>query len=178
MSTVVNPYAAPQARLLMDEPSDLAPLLPRLAAAVVDTAILAMAIFGVCWATHSLGWLLAAVLPGIPIPLRVTALSCMCFIALQGLPLHTRGQSIGKWLFGLRVVGFNGMRAPSWILILWRPAVTAFLLQLPLLGVVAVLVDALFCLRGDRRCLHDWLTETQVVPVKALSVPAHPSVLG
>lgn len=75
-----------------------------------------------------------------------------------------RGQTIGKWLLGLRIVSVDtGRPLPVGQLITRRylPGWIAGLL--PRIGGVYGLVNVLMIFREDRRCLHDVIAGTHVV---------------
>jgi uncharacterized RDD family membrane protein YckC len=80
--------------------------------------------------------------------------------------ISTRGQSIGKIVFGIRIVRVDGGRAGfvhGWLL---RSFVPGFFGLLPFgLGFVYSIVDACFIFRADRRCIHDFIASTRVVKV-------------
>lgn len=81
------------------------------------------------------------------------------------LVLAGRGQSIGKQLRGLRVVRNDGSAASRWRIVFLRNALPCSALLVPYARGVLALVDAVFILRSDQRCLHDLLADTQVVTV-------------
>lgn len=81
----------------------------------------------------------------------------LTLLALQTWMLATRGQTLGKWACGVRIVRLDHVRAD-----LWRVA----LIRLPtqLLLAILVLVDVLvMTLRVDRRSLGDLFAGTLVV---------------
>lgn len=86
---------------------------------------------------------------------------------VQIVLLSTRGQTIAKIVFGLRIVRVeNGARpgfVHGWLL---RNFVPGFASLLPFgLGFIFSIVDACFIFRQDRRCIHDFIASTRVVKV-------------
>ena len=83
------------------------------------------------------------------------------FLALQAHLLASRGQTIGKWLFGIKIVRVeDGTLAGFARTVLLREALGRVLLSnIPLY----YLVDGGFIFRKDSRCLHDWIGGTRVV---------------
>lgn len=81
------------------------------------------------------------------------------------------GQSIGKRMMGIRVVLEDGNPASLFHILLLRnfiPGLMGGLLGLLLPGsfqAVFPLVDSLFILRADRRCIHDLIAGTKVIKV-------------
>ncbi len=75
-----------------------------------------------------------------------------------------RGQTVGKWLLGLRVVSVEtGRPLPVGQLLTRRYAPGWIASMLPRVGGVYHLVNLLMIFREDRRCLHDVIAGTQVV---------------
>jgi uncharacterized RDD family membrane protein YckC len=85
-------------------------------------------------------------------------------VLLQFCLLAWRGQSVGKLLFGLRIVRFPD-QAPAGVAraFLLRGTVPFVLEQIPLLGLLFWIVDSCFIFRADQRCLHDLIAGTTVV---------------
>jgi len=94
----------------------------------------------------------------------------LLLVLVQGYLLVRRGQTIGKMMCGIRIVGLDASRSvsPGRLLFL-RPLMglallarsnPPFVAQLMLLLLVA---DALMIFSADRRCLHDHLAGTRVV---------------
>lgn len=79
---------------------------------------------------------------------------------VQASLIRGTGASLGKRLLGIRVVRRDGRPAEVWRIALLRNA-----LPIALCGYCGWfgLVDALFCVGEDRRCLHDWMAGTRVV---------------
>ena len=78
--------------------------------------------------------------------------------------LSTRGQTVGKWLLGIRVVQYrDGSRVGFVRGFLLRDGVTMFFfLFIPFVGVLYVWVNALWIFGEERSCLHDLIAQTAV----------------
>ena len=92
------------------------------------------------------------------------------WILFQCVLLSTRGQTVGKWLYGVRVVDAADGSAVGFVRVaLLRalvPLVVVFGVQAAGwtgIGQLAFLVDVLWIFTRDRRCLHDRLARTRVV---------------
>ena len=94
----------------------------------------------------------------------VTILSCI--LVVQMILLTRDGQTLGKKLFGLKIVlektKKNGGFATN---VLLRTACNMLLSFIPLYS----LVDALFIFRKDQRCIHDLLAKTIVIKIQSVS---------
>ncbi len=83
--------------------------------------------------------------------------------------ISTRGQTIGKYAFGARIVRVTDNSLPGfvhgWFLRSFVPGVIGFA---PFgLGVTFSLLDICFIFRRDRRCIHDFIAGTRVVKVSS-----------
>lgn len=78
--------------------------------------------------------------------------------------LVRRGQTIGKRLVGIRIVGVEHDDNPGWVhTIILRGFVNGLIGVVPVLGGIYSIVDILFIFRDDRRCIHDHIAGTRVV---------------
>ena len=74
----------------------------------------------------------------------------------QWMLLSTRGQTVGKMLMSVRIVGLSG-RLPGFVqAVVLRNWLRHLLAFIPFFA----LVDLLFGLGGEHRCLHDWISGT------------------
>jgi len=79
--------------------------------------------------------------------------------------LATRAQSVGKLLLRLRIVSEpDGEPAGAGRVILLRSCVPFVIEQIPVISIFFWVVDSCFIFRPDRRCLHDLIAGTKVVP--------------
>ena len=85
------------------------------------------------------------------------------FLVINGYLLYTRGQTVGKLIVKTKIVDLNGNLPGFGKLFLLRYIVFGLLSQLPVVGGLFALVNALFIFREDHRCLHDHLAGTRVV---------------
>ena len=102
----------------------------------------------------------------------VLATAIAAYVLLNGYLLVRRGQTVGKWLLGVRIVGTEGMSAPLirlfivrpwfYVLLFTLPAVS-FMMPVGLIFVVIVVIDNGMALIGERRCVHDMICGTRVV---------------
>ncbi|WP_434345617.1 RDD family protein [Myxococcus virescens] len=133
---------------------ELATRRARLAASLVDGAALV------------LPSLLLGVLRRLAVPdeaaMKAPAVYVPALLVLlvQASLIRGTGASLGKRLLGIRIVRSDGRPAEVWRIALLRNA-----LPIALCGycIWFGLVDALFCVGEDRRCLHDWVAGTRVV---------------
>ncbi len=93
--------------------------------------------------------------------------------------LASRGQTIGKALLGIRIVGLTGDRVGVGRIVMRRMLPVSLASYLPyyllqpdysarsmaLAILILPVIDALFILRRDQRCLHDLIAGTRVVKV-------------
>ena len=92
------------------------------------------------------------------------AFTLVAYLLLNGYLLQRRGQSLGKWMLGIRIVdaGSNAL-PPLWRLYLVRYLPQMLVAMIPLAGGFLILINDLFIFRADRRCGHDWIAGTRVV---------------
>ncbi|WP_434349007.1 RDD family protein [Myxococcus virescens] len=126
----------------------------RLAASLVDGAALVLP-------SLFLGVLRCRALPGEPaMKAPVVYVPALLALLVQASLIRGTGASLGKRLLGIQVVRSAGCPAGVWRMALLRNA-----LPVVLFGYCGWfgLVDALFVVGEDRRCLHDWVADTRVV---------------
>ena len=81
--------------------------------------------------------------------------------------LTLRGQSIGKWFTGLRIVKFQTGLNPGFIsAVLLRSIAISLLYNAPYIGFGILLFDIACIFRPDKRCLHDLIADTMVIRVR------------
>jgi uncharacterized RDD family membrane protein YckC len=174
-----NPYAPPQAEV-RDAPAarptkgTLATRTLRLAGAIIDSV--ASAVFVVPFLVFTGDW--TAAISGELSYGRISLGGFAVFMAMQGYLLATRGQTIGKWLVGTRIVRADNDEVPTLArtlglrygaLALGLPSALLVLVVngngIPYVLVVVGLIDIARIFRRDRRCLHDLIAGTKVVAV-------------
>ena len=92
------------------------------------------------------------------------------YLLVNGMLLFRSGQTLGKWLLKIRIVDYHsGETAAFWKLLAFRAPFFS-LLHGALIGYwYLLLLDAVFALRADRRCLHDILCGTKVISMNNLN---------
>ncbi|GAB3252883.1 RDD family protein [Chitinimonas naiadis] len=167
--TAFNPYSASLAAAPAEQAAgnELANRWVRLGAAVIDGVILMAASWLVLGGAMFVLIAYFSALQDYVVLLGILILltGWGMYLAINGYLLHTRGQTVGKRLVGIRVVRSNGERASLANLILRRYLPFYLLGLLPFLGMLIILVDVLFIFGKDQRCLHDMLADTKVVMV-------------
>ncbi len=161
----LNPYAAPESRILSPPPlmqeDELADRGMRLAAYFID-----------------LGFYLAAIIPGVIIIVLAASSNddaiadagiLVIFTGLLGFGiyncvlLHRNAQTLGKKLMSIKIVRVNGSRAGLMRIFFLRGLPIGILNAIPLIGYIFALVDPLMIFRNDQRCLHDLIADTIVI---------------
>ncbi len=88
-------------------------------------------------------------------------------LLVHGYFLAKEGQTIAKKLLGMRIVSVeDGQILPLWKVYGLRYIPLAIVAQIPLVGTVTGLANALFIFGEERRCIHDYIAGTKVVMVK------------
>lgn len=87
----------------------------------------------------------------------------MLHCPVQWALLTKKGQTIGKMLFGIRVVGRGGGRVGFFRAVVLRNWLRRALNLIPLFGVF----DCAFLMDGGGRCLHDYIAGTRVIRARA-----------
>ena len=138
---------------------ELASLLRRLTAALIDFAVLALAILVIVFSLRISAETVTRS------EWATVAGAFLLFLAANAVFL-VRGQTIGKRLLGMRIVNLDGSPAPLWRVIVMRYGLLWFLSPIPVVGQVAALIDttAIF-VTSKRQCVHDILASTIVIRI-------------
>ena len=136
----------------------------RLGGSAIDTLIQIPVIVSVMYFSGILGTVMRSG-NSLPIKLRVALFFCSAasFLVFNGYLLFHKGQTIGKLLVGTRIVDMQGNLPGLCTLFGLRFLVLSLINQIPILGQVMGLVNALFIFGKARRCLHDYIAGTQVI---------------
>jgi len=162
-------FAPPQAQV-----ADLAPdgvvqaeRGTRLLAAIVDAIIGGALGWAVVTATPVKALMASQTAASLDKASSLTPLSLviglLVFLLVQGWPLVTRGQTLGKMLFKLRIVRTDGSKVDAWRLHGLRYGVGMLTNLNPIVAMVYGLLDSLLIFRESRKCLHDSIADTQVI---------------
>ena len=87
------------------------------------------------------------------------------YAVVNGHMLATRGQSIGKRIFKIRIVNVDGSQTPVSRLLFLRLGLPLMICAVPYVGSVFGLLDSIYILNPQRQCLHDVIANTRVIRV-------------
>ena len=162
-----NPYASPDADIQVDTaiPGELAGRGRRLGGSIID-GILMMIIFWPIlllfgyWERAVAQQLTAANL------ILVGVVGIGTFLLINGYLLMSSGQTVAKRILRMRIVSVHDDRiVPIGKLIGLRYLPQWVLGQVPVVGGILMLINALFIFGEQRRCVHDLIAGTKVVMV-------------
>lgn len=162
-------FAPPQSHV-----ADVAPDVPvlagrgvRLAAAVVDGLIAGGAAFAVGMIPGLQSFFQAqniTVDPGFwTFNLSGLLIGVPLFLLIQGWPLVTRGQTLAKMLFKLRIVRTDGSPVDPVRMLGIRYGIGMLSGVVTGVAMLYGLIDSLLIFRESRQCLHDTLADTKVI---------------
>ncbi|MFO1250693.1 MAG: RDD family protein [Inhella sp.] len=170
MSNAIDPRFAPPQAHVEDRAPEVVTMAgrgTRLVAAVVDGVIAAAVAWGVYMIPVMQPLLVAqerateASIWGLT-PLNL-GLGLLVFLMVQGWSLVTRGQTLGKMLFKLRIVRSDGSRVDAWRLLGLRYGIGMLMNFSTGIAMIYSLIDSVLIFRASRKCLHDSIADTQVI---------------
>lgn len=162
-----NIYDTPQSQLVEQSASvgvtTLASRWARLGASLIDSLIIAVVTLPVMYFTGGFDGIMEGRQPGALYLLGMTVLGMIVYFAINYRSLIANGQTIGKKVLDIKIVDLNG-NVPTfqWQLIV-RYVVVAFPSQIPVVGPLFGLIDALFIFSKEKRCIHDLVAKTRVI---------------
>ena len=175
----VNPYQAPKSSVeaLQTEGLVLASRWRRFFARAIDEIIL----LAITWLL--VGWLVDRLfdtsytnviyeilwIPYTGVDLLDFLVTCLAYVLLNVYLLATKGQSIGKFCLGIRIVDYYTEEiTPLRFSLVLREGIRFAFSLLGMLSFFLITIDALFIFSRNRRCLHDYWAFTKVVKVPAI----------
>ncbi|MEO6173104.1 MAG: RDD family protein [Arenimonas sp.] len=164
-----NPYASPNAPIadIAADGPELASFALRFFGAFIDGIIMLLLIVPLMFATGYVSNIMSGIQPGFLDNLKIGVMGFIVFLVVQGYFLNATGQTIGKKILGTKIVTLDNQKPEFVKLILMRYLSIHAISQIPFLGGIFGLVNAIFIFFGDKRqCLHDKFAGTIVVMAK------------
>ncbi len=163
-----SPYRPPEATLVdREDATELAGRWIRLGAAFIDGLVMLAIMTPVMFAGGYFQAAMEAGSRGEQLPLSMLLLwaviGFVIFVAVQGYPLAQWGQTWGKKLLAIKIVDLEGRKPPLGKLLALRYLPVQVVVNVPMIGPLAALVNVLFIFREDQRCVHDLIAGTRVV---------------
>ena len=165
-----NPYAPPRAAVedFADPPIDFERVdrLQRFGASMIDgvvfsVVVLAPLVMTGAWSFGGRGRLNPGAFTGVAVIACLVGLIAWSWITI--VLVKRNGQSIAKWLMGIKVVRKDGSRASLGRIFWMRNVVNALPNLIPMVGSLYQLADHLFIFSETQQCLHDRIADTMVV---------------
>lgn len=187
-----NPFASPiasdaQTPNMPDWAQPLAGRGTRLVAAIIDGLVMALVFTGpYIWllltlypamfnpqsvvepdmTEQQMADAIATTQPGLAFTFAATLVAFVIFCLLHGYLLARNGQTIGKWLLGIKIVRTDGSPASLGRLLGLRYLPLSIIALIPYVGTfITGFVDPLMIFRPSRKCLHDTIADTVVFKV-------------
>lgn len=168
MEETQNPYAAPAAPPPLPgelvEDSIKADRGLRLVARLIDGGLMLACLLPV--------FLSVAIAPQnkepSPLQIGMIALGGLLMLGLfayQMVLIHQHSQTLGKRWLGMKIVRNDGSPCSFGRIVGLRMFVIALIEQIPCVGGIFALVNALWIFGEESRCLHDLICDTKVVKV-------------
>lgn len=166
MTTIQNDSAIP---FIADElqSGQLSSPITRLVASLIDTLINGAIVIGIgCYIAGGFDAMTAWQKTFTPLQSFADNLAGFSlFLVVHGYLLARYGQTVGKWICGIRIVRADRSKAGLWRILLLRkmPFFLLAAIPVPYIFLVLATADALLIFRSSRQCLHDQVADTVVV---------------
>ena len=158
-------YAPPSANLAsnLEVEPDLAPRTGRLIASIFDSLVALVAIVPAIYFSGGIDQIVAGEPPTFTYSLALGVVTVTWFGLVNGRLLASKGQTLGKWILGIKIVDLEG-NVPS----VRHHLIARYLVyfvpgQIPRAGVILSTANILWIFGKQRRCLHDYVAGTRVV---------------
>jgi len=135
----------------------------RLGGAMIDTLISLIIFVPVMFATGVLQQISSGEGMNLVQQIAFFVAAWAAFLILNGYLLFNRGQTIGKVVMSTKIVDLSGNIPNFGKLLVLRYLVLGVVTQIPIIGGLAGLANALFIFGRERRCLHDYIAGTRVI---------------
>ena len=159
-----NVYSAPKSDVDVTpkDEIELANRGTRLVAAIIDGIIMMCVTMPVMWMTGGFENISQGVEPGLLYTLGMGLFGVVAYFVINGHLLFSKGQTVGKKAMDIRIVTMSGdMLATSNIA--RRYGFYMVVPMIPVIGQFLNLVNILFIFGSTKRCIHDYVGNTQVV---------------
>jgi uncharacterized RDD family membrane protein YckC len=165
---MTNPYQTPesgfsQADTPSSQESELANRGTRFLAALVDGLVGIIVAIPLWIGTGAWESLIHGQMLPIPMVIGIVVYGYVAFVLVHYYYLNKNGQTIGKKLLNIRIVGVDDHKINAVPILLKRYLPMILIPQIPILGSIFSLIDLLFIFRKDRRCVHDLIAGTKVM---------------
>lgn len=160
-----NFYSSPQSQIIDAEQQHQAALASRwarLGASLIDTIIMMLFLFPLMFMTDEWDGIQQGIEPSLTYNIMIAIAGIVIFAVINGVLLARYGQTVGKRLLKIKITDMNGQR-PTMNNYIVRYAVYFLPGQIPVVGQIFSLVNALFIFGNSKRCLHDHAGGTKVV---------------
>ncbi|MEM9479976.1 MAG: RDD family protein [Verrucomicrobiota bacterium] len=172
MSEETNPYATPQAAPAPAPVStagvnftNLASRWARLGGAILDSLIVAVPALGIMFMLGLFDRMDDQGRMSIGDTLLSTVIGIACYMAINGALIYKSGQTVGKRILGTQVVNLDGTKVDGNRYVVRRLLPFWLIPQIPIIGGIIGLANALCVFRREKNCLHDDIAQTRVVKV-------------
>ncbi|MBB3195322.1 RDD family protein [Roseateles terrae] len=136
----------------------------RLVAALLDGVLLGGIVFGLMAASPTISRLLSPENPSyFAVHWSGLLIGLPLFLLVQGWTLVSRGQTLAKIVFGLRIVRTDGSKVDPFRILGLRYGVGYLTAITTGTQMLYGLIDALLIFRESRQCLHDTIADTKVI---------------
>lgn len=161
-----NPYRPPVAEVVSapaEADSELASRSDRLIAALIDGVILMALVLPVNYSLGIFDQIRLGQDLDFMMGLASLGVGFTAYVLVNGYLLATSGQTVGKRLMKIRIVGVDGQPLSFARILLARQLPQNLVSLLPGGGGGLILIDILFIFSKDRRCVHDRIAGSKVV---------------
>ena len=139
----------------------------RLGAVLIDSVILIPLLIGIAMVTGFWDYFITRATNGIPLSLNENLIAFLVgqslFLLLNGIFLANHGQTIGKRIMKVKIVDMEGKQVGILKIYSLRYLAFSLISQIPVAGGLLSIINVLSIFGKPRKCLHDFLTGTQVI---------------
>lgn len=155
---------------MKEENNDLASRGSRLVAVIIDGIIAVPILIVIAKLTGFWDRIIPRLVSGTPLNFEeIIIIFCVgqcLFLILNGYFLSKDGQTIGKRIIGIKIVGIQRENVGLMKIYFLRYLITSIISQIPVIRSFFNLINILFIFGKERRCLHDRIAGTVVVKNK------------